>query len=206
MSATVIERLVAFMQDRKTPGVPDVVLHETKRLIINQFKAAVGAMNAEPVRILRDWSAKAGAPADGPHVLWFGERALPEQAVVVNAALFEVLDFHDTYIPCFMHAVSGVLPAVLAQAEMDGQSGRDVLTALALGIEVELACATMLMPTAYYRGFIAGALTGAIGGGAACALLKNLDTAKTCDALGLGGGGADRARMGSQVKRIGVIE
>ena len=89
---------------------------------------------------------------------------------MVNGALFEVLDFNDTYIPCFMHAVSGVLPAVLAAAEAGGHGGKPMLTALALGIEVELACATILMPTGYYRGFVPGGLTGAIGGAAACAL------------------------------------
>ena len=104
----------------------------------------------------------------------------------MNAALFEVLDFHDTYIPCFMHAVSGVLPAAMAEAERRGANGRDFLNAVAIGVEVELACATMLMPSAYYRGFIAGALTGAIGGGSvACALLKGLDDQKMRDALGL---------------------
>lgn len=182
---TVTERLVAFMREWSSRGVPPAVLHEAKRLLINQLKASVGALDARPVRVLREWAMQAGAPDGGPHILWFGDTVHPEQAAVVNAALFEVLDFHDTYIPCFMHAVSGVLPAVLAEAEVGGHGGRAVLTALALGVEVELTCATMLMPTAYYRGFIAGALTGAIGGAAACALLKGLNDAQTCDALGL---------------------
>jgi 2-methylcitrate dehydratase PrpD len=104
---------------------------------------------------------------------------------MVNAALFEVLDFNETYIPTFQHAVSGVLPAVLAVAERDGQSGREVLTALALGIEVELACAAILMPTGYYRGFVPGGITGAIGGAAACALLGGLDDTATRNAIGL---------------------
>ena len=182
---TVTEQLVAFMRDWQKRGLPPHVLHETKRLIINQLKASVGALDAGPVAILRSWSTAEPVPDRAAHILWSGERVAPEKAVLVNAALFEVLDFHDTYIPCFMHAVSGVLPAVLAEAEIGGQSGNAVLTALALGIEVELACATMLLPSAYYRGFIAGALTGAIGGAAACALLKGLTDAQTCDALGL---------------------
>ena len=182
---TVTERLIEFIRHVGNDGVPAPVLHETKRLIINQLKASVGAMEAEPVRILRAWAMAAGSPADGPRILWFGDRVLPEQAAMVNAALFEVLDFHDTYIPCFMHAVSGVLPAAMAEAERRRSSGAKFLTAVAIGVEVELACATMLMPSAYYRGFIAGALTGAIGGAVACGLLKGLDDTQMRDALGL---------------------
>ena len=136
--------------------------------------------------ILRDWAVAAGAPhGPGATILWFGDAVLAEQAAVVNAALFEVLDFNETYIPTFQHAVSGVLPAVLAEAEAGGQSGADVLAALALGIEVELACAAILMPTAYFRGFVPGGITGAIGGATACAILLGLDDAAMADAIGL---------------------
>ncbi len=180
---TVSERLVAFLRQGWAQGVPDHVLHEANRLLVNQLKASVGAMDHPAVKILHDWSQQAGSDEAG--VLWFGTRTTTERAAVVNGALFEVLDFNETYIPCFMHAVSGVLPAVLAVAETNGASGRQVLTALALGIEAELAVASILMPTGYFRGFVPGGITGAIGGAAACALLGGLDDARMRDAIGL---------------------
>ena len=104
---------------------------------------------------------------------------------MVNGALYEVLDFHDTYIPCFMHAVSAVLPAVLALAEVRRSSGNEFLTALALGIEAELAVATILMPSGYYRGSVPAGLTGGVGAAAACSVLAGLDSDRTVDALGI---------------------
>ena len=181
---SVSERLVAFMRDWQGRGVPDHAMHEATRLILNQLKASVGAVDHPTVRILHDWAVAAGK-GDEAHVLWLGTATSAEQAAIVNGVLFEVLDFNDTYIPCFMHAVSGVLPAVLAAAERGGHTGSQVLTALALGIEVELAVATILMPRAYYRGFIPGGITGAIGGAAACGLLAGLDDAQLCNAIGL---------------------
>ena len=41
--ASVSERLVAFMREWQTRAVPDAVLHETQRLVLNQLKASVGA-------------------------------------------------------------------------------------------------------------------------------------------------------------------
>lgn len=185
MSASVSERLVAFIREQVAQGVPAPVLHEAKRLLINQLKASVGAVDHPAVGILNRWATREPAPTASARVLWLGNRAAPELAAAVNGALFEVLDFNETYIPCFMHAVSGVLPSVLAQAEVGGSSGKAVIEALALGIEVELACATILMPTGYYRGFIPGGITGAIGGAAACGLLMGLDDVQMRNGLGL---------------------
>ncbi len=183
--ATVTDRLVAFVREWLGRGVPESVLHEAKRLLVNQLKASVGATDHPAVRILHSWATGQSAPGGDAHILWFGGRVALEQAAVVNAALFEVLDFNETYIPTFQHAVSGVLPAVLAVAEAGGNSGHQVLTALALGIEVELACATILMPTGYFRGFVPGGVTGAIGGAAACAILYGLDDMQMRNAIGL---------------------
>ncbi len=182
---SVSERLVAFMQACAARGVPDKVLHEAKRLLLNQLKASVRAADHDAVRILHDWAIANAGTQRGSRVLWLGTDTGPAQAAMVNGALFEVLDFHDTYIPTFMHAVSAVLPAVLATAEQRGSSGRQLLNALAIGLEVELAIATILMPTGYYRGFVPAGLVGGVGAAAACSVLANLDATQARNALGL---------------------
>ena len=144
----------------------------------------MGATDHEAIRILHDW-ATTTAGEGSAQILWFGTRTEPGRAALVNGALFEVLDFHDTYIPCFMHATSAVLPAVLAAAQAGGQSGRDVVQALALGMEVELAVARLLMPTAYYRGYVPAGLTGGIGAAAGCALLAKLDAERMVNAIAI---------------------
>jgi 2-methylcitrate dehydratase PrpD len=182
---SVSERLVAFARAQQAAGVPDKVLHEARRLVLNQMKASVSATGHAGVKILHQWATRETTSGPAAHILWFGTPASPAQASVVNGALFEALDFHDTYIPTFMHAVSAVLPAVLAQAEVEGKSGREFLTALALGLEIELAIATILMPTAYYRGFVPAGLVGGVGAAAACAILSGLDDARFRNAIGI---------------------
>ena len=182
---TVSGQLADFLIGAAESGVPAEARHEAARLVLNQLKASVAAVDQPVVGILCDWASAAPAPDDAAHVLWIGKRTSAERAAMINGALFEVLDFHDTYIPTFLHAVSGVLPAVLALAETDGYCGRDFLDALALGIEVELACATVLMPTGYYRGFVPLGLVGGVGAAAACSVLAGLDLERVRNALGL---------------------
>jgi 2-methylcitrate dehydratase PrpD len=184
---TVSEQLVAFTQQWRLRGVPQDVAHEALRLLLNQLKASVGASSHPAVKTLHEWALAEhpGGTEGGAQTLWFGTRLSLASAAVVNGALFEVLDFNDTYIPTFMHATSGVLPAVLAVAEARRSSGREIIQALALGLEVELAVATILMPTGYYRGFVPGGLCGGVGAAAACSVLAGLDPLRMRNALGL---------------------
>ncbi len=182
---TISGRLVGFMRQAMTDGLPAEVRHEAKRLILNQLKASVGATDQKAIALLHDWAIDEAQGGAGAHVHWFGTDLPPALAAMVNGALYEVLDFHDTYIPCFMHAVSGVLPAVLAQAEAGRHSGLGLITALAIGLEVELVVATMLMPTGYYRGMVPAGLTGGVGAAAACAVLENLSDEQMQNALGM---------------------
>jgi 2-methylcitrate dehydratase PrpD len=182
---TVSGRLVGFVRRAASDGLPAEIRHEAKRLFLNQLKASVAATDQEAVRILLDWAVDEAQGGGGAHVHWLGTSLPPALAAMVNGALYEVLDFHDTYIPCFMHAVSGVLPAVLARAEADSSSGAELITALAVGVEVELAVARMLMPTGYYRGMVPAGLTGGVGAAVGCGLLAKLDDAQLQHAIGI---------------------
>lgn len=185
MSKSVSERLVAFIQQGMKTGAPDKAINEAKRLLLNQLKASVGAGSHPAVKLLHDWATEQGVPAKTGTILWHGTQVSPAQAAVVNGALFEVLDFHDTHIPCYMHAVSGVLPAIMAAAEVGGQGGARFLNALAIGLEAELAVATILTPTGYYRGYVPCGLNGAVGAAAACAALAGYDDEKMRNAIGI---------------------
>ena len=188
-NSTVSQRLVEFAVDWGSRGVPGDVAHEAVRLLLNQLKASVGATDHPAVRKLYDWALEAdaavGVQRGSAHTLWFGTATTGAHAAIVNGALFEVLDFNDTYIPTFMHATSAVLPAVLAVAEAGGYSGHEVVNALAVGLEVELAVATILMPTGYYRGFVPGGLCGGVGAATACAVLAKLEPNPMRNAIGL---------------------
>lgn len=182
---TVSRHLAEFLVAGMDGGVPHEVLHEGKRLLLNQLKASIGATTHPAIQRLHGWATTSAGGTGAAHVHWLGTATTPQAAALVNGAFYEVLDFHDTYIPCFMHAVSAVLPAVFALAEVRRSSGRDFLTALVLGIEAELAVATCLMPTGYYRGYVPAGLTGAVGAAAACAALGRLDVEATQAALGI---------------------
>jgi 2-methylcitrate dehydratase PrpD len=183
---SVTEQLSSWAVGQLDAGVPEHARHEAKRLVLNQFKASVPASAHPAIQIMNKWATLPTHGSSPARVLWLGTESTPERAAFVNGALFEVLDFHDTYIPCFLHAVSAVLPAALAVAESESRSGAEFVDALALGIEVELALATILMPTGYTkRGFVPLGLVGAVGAAVACSILGGLDASRMRNAIGL---------------------
>ena len=183
--STVAGRLAAVLVAGRSAGVAADERHEAKRLLLNQLKASVGAADHPAIAALRDWTLEAGSTGRQAHVLWLGDTTASEQAALLNAALFEVLDFNETHLGTYVHATSAVAPAVLAEAEVHGGSGRLVLDALALGLEVDLVVATMLMPNAYVRGFTPGVLVGGVGAAAAVSVLRGFDLETTRNALAI---------------------
>ena len=74
---------------------------------------------------------------------------------------------------------------MLALAEKTGSSGRELIDALVLGIDVSCRVGNAMYPDHYDRGWHITGSTGTLGAAAACARLLKLDTTKTAMALGI---------------------
>src|SRR5205085_6539704 len=79
------------------------------------------------------------------------------------------------------------ISAALAIAETNGLSGRDLLLAYHVGVEVECKIAEAISPRHYKDAFHSTGTCGPFGAAAACAKLANFDLPKTIRTLGLAG-------------------
>ncbi|MCY3663348.1 MAG: MmgE/PrpD family protein [bacterium] len=203
---TVTGCLADFVTAHRKASLPESVQRMARRLLLNAVAASLAGAGHPAVGRLGAWATDA-APGGDARLLWSGDRTTGDRAALVNGALLEVLDFNETHIEAFVHPTAPVWPAVQATAEMSGASLATGLTALALGVEVELAVATMLMPAHYERGFNPAVAAGAVGAAAGCAAVLGLDAEQTADALGLAalGGAGPLEVLGTDVHsyRIG---
>ena len=205
-SATATGRLAGFLEDMRTGRLPGDVEHQARRLLLNAAAASLAGHDHPAIERLREWAID-GVADGAARLLWHGDRTSGDRAALVNGAMLEVLDFNETHIEAFVHPTAPVWPAVQATAERSGASLADALTALALGVEVELAVATMLMPAHYERGFNPAVAAGAVGAAAGCSVILGLDIERTANALGLAalGGAGPLEVLGTDVHpyRIG---
>jgi 2-methylcitrate dehydratase len=133
---TLAERLAEYAAALRFEHLPDAVVREVKRRVIDALGCALGAWDAEPCEIARrvalSFSAKNGAA-----LLGTTHRAPPDWAAFANGCLVRYFDYNDTYLSKEPAHPSDNIPAALAVAETEGASGRDLIVAIALAYEIQ---------------------------------------------------------------------
>src|SRR5262249_52590195 len=110
--------------------------NQLKVHILDSLGCAIGALKGEPVQSIRAQTQDFGGA--GHCTLIGGGRTAPDRAAFYNSALVRYLDFNDSFLASgeTCHP-SDNLGSVLAAAEYAGQSGRELLTALAAAYQVQ---------------------------------------------------------------------
>ena len=133
---TIAERLARFAARASYNDLSEAAREQLKIRVLDALACAIGALNGEPVRLVRAQVEEFGY--SGVSSLISGGHAAPDRAAFYNSALVRYLDFNDSYLTkgetCHP---SDNLGAVLAAAEYAGASGRDFLAALALAYQVQ---------------------------------------------------------------------
>lgn len=176
--------LANFVATHPSKGWDDSVEHEAHRTFMNWLGCAIGAANHESVSAAIA-AVKALEPTAQAAVLGRSERVDMASAALLNGISSHTFDFDDTHLKTIIHPAGPVASAVLALAEKLGSSGREIIDALILGIDVSCRVGNMVYPEHYDRGWHITGSTGTLGAAAACARLLKLNTAKTTMALGI---------------------
>ena len=181
----VTQTLAKFVATHPSRGWNDAVDHEAHRTFMNWLGCAVGAAQHEAADAALA-AVNMLQPAAQASVLGRTERVDMGSAALLNGITSHTFDFDDTHLKTIIHPAGPVASAVLALAEYTGSSGREMIDALVLGIDVSCRVGNAMYPEHYDRGWHITGSTGTLGAAAACARLLRLDTQKTAMALGIG--------------------
>jgi 2-methylcitrate dehydratase PrpD len=133
--ATIADRLATFAADLRLEAIPDEVRERAKRLILDALGIALASTRHDFAR-----RALAGLDALGDRgevpAIGFGARLTARDAATLNGILCHGLDFDDTHLAGIVHATASAWPAALSTSVITGASGRDMLAAYILGVEV----------------------------------------------------------------------
>src|SRR5580700_1612844 len=112
-----------------------------------------------------------------------GARRNPESAALVNGVAAHVLDYDDVSLDGHPSAV--LVPAILAQGEVSGASGAEMLTAYIAGFEVWAELLAREPTPLHRKGWHPSAVLGTVAAAAACAKLRRLDAQGTATAMAI---------------------
>lgn len=131
---TIIDALAEFTGRIRPEDIPDTVRHEAGRVLVDAIGCALSAHGSDAGRIGLEYGQILGAGASASTVIGSSERSSLHGAVFANSELVSALDNAPINQPG--HVAPYVVPVALALGESGRRSGADVLTAVAVGLEL----------------------------------------------------------------------
>ncbi|HEY7711410.1 MAG TPA: MmgE/PrpD family protein [Candidatus Entotheonella sp.] len=163
--------------------LPEHAIVSSKRDMLDTLGAALGGSVAPGIAELAGLVKRWGGRGESS-LLLLGGRVPAPQAAMVNAAMGHALDFDDTFDRAGnIHPGTSTLFASLAAAELQGGvSGRDVILAIALGLDV---AGRLALAATVDRGWHRTAAIGIFGAAAAAGKLLSLSIEQMSHAFGI---------------------
>ena len=180
----ITEMLARFAVSHPSRGWSDAVEREAHRTFANWVGCAIGPSGHETM-VAALAAVMELAPSAQAAVLGRRDRVDMASAALLNGISSHTFDFDDTHLKTIIHPAGPVAPALLALGEHLKVSGRELIDALVIGIEVSCRVGNAIYPDHYDRGWHITGSTGMLGSAAACARLLKLDAERTQMAIGI---------------------
>ncbi len=177
-----LETIARHVVENDYQALPPSAVAATKNFVLDSIGVGVAGSTAPGIDALIGCAEGWGAGDDC--TVWVrGARFPAPTAAMINAYQIHALEFDCVHEGAVVHAMATALPVALAHAErFGGVSGRDLVTALALGVDV--SCTIGMAARSEMR-FFRPATAGAFGATAALAKLYGFDVPTLMNAFGI---------------------
>ncbi len=182
---------------------PDELIALGRRTVVDGFGVLLAGATEPCCRIVQEQIHVQGGHAEAT-IFGTNGRAPASLAARANGTAGHAMDYDDTQLSnapdrifgLLTHPTVAPLAAGLAVAEREGASGRRLLEAFLIGLEVECKVSEAIHPRHYQEGFHSTATVGTIGATITAGLLAGLDRDALGMALGIAASLAAGIRLG----------
>ncbi len=180
------------------------VLEPAKKAFMDCLGVTIAGSLEDVGKIIRDFVKETGGNPVST-VIGGGFRTSPALAALANGTMAHAMDYDDggaARIP--IHPSVSILPVALALGDSQGASGKDMLLAYILGVEIETKMTTVVPMSHFTRGWHPTATLGTLGATAAAAKLLKLKAPQIEMAMGIAASlaGGLRLNFGTMTKPL----
>lgn len=198
-----MDKIVTFIQQTTYDSLPTQLVTLAKQAIIDTLGVSIAGWQEEAVqKIIAVYGTQSGGAS-----LWGEARTVPEEiAALINGTASHVLDYDDASAGVIIHPSAPILAAITPVAERLQSSGKDVITAYAIGTEVMIRIGEVMGVQHYRLGWHATDTLGTLGVAAACAYLEQLTDEQCAHAVAIAASmsGGLQKNFGSMTKPLHV--
>src|ERR1700722_1735297 len=166
--------------------LPEDVIEATKLRVMDVIGLSLAGAETAFGRSTRA-AALALSPPGPCRVLGTGDKVGVTAAAFANGAFSQALEFDDTHNESIVHMSSPTVAAALALSGIVPVSGRDLVTAVALGNEISCRAGSVASGQFHKRGFHPTGLFATFGIGYLASKLLGLDAQQMAQAAGICG-------------------
>ena len=199
-----------FVVRTKLPDIPPDVIELGKKSMLDGLGLALAGSVSKLGQVTSDYVQSLGVSRNDATLIGKGKKAPTRFAAFANGIGIHADDYDDTQLAVAPDRVYGLLthptapcfPAALAVAEARGMSGRDLMLAYHVGVEVECKVAEAIAPRHYEDGFHTTGTVGPFASAAAAAKLYGFDSERCARAFGIAAseGAGFRENFGTMTK------
>jgi len=186
VSSQPTRRLAEFFSALRYESLPAPVRERVTDIVLDTVASAIAGRHGDETAQIEALATALGGPRTSTVIA--GPRNSLASAALVNGYQVTAVTVCDIHRPTLCHVTPEVVPPALAIAEQRGSSGRDLLVAVAAGLEAVVRVgAGMRYPSMRARGWHSPGVIGPFGGAAAVAHLLGLEPEQFQNALSLAG-------------------
>ena len=177
--------VATFAANLAYDAIPGSIIGAVKNGLTDYAAVTVPGQSADVVDLMESFGEIDG-PAAEANLFLLARRASARAAALLNGASGHAHDYDEVGLSFHpAHPSVALAPAIFAEPEALGRSGKDVLTAYVAGYEVWGEIGSRDAPPQHLKGWHPTGTSGAVAAAAACANLRRLDPVRTANALAI---------------------
>ncbi len=201
----ITNHIARMIVDFEGVDIPESAIYRSKMAVLDCIGVALAGFQEPVGKIMREWAA--AIPGGGEATIWGTNQKISIcDAALVNGTMSHALDYDDMNRPMLGHPSSVLVPAIFAVAEKMRASGRKLLEAYIIGLEVMAKLGKLFGPVAYEESWHPTSVFGVMGACASTCYLLRLSYEKTLNAIGIAASEASgiKKNFGSMTKPLHV--
>src|ERR1700736_3613259 len=156
-----------FIVNTKYEDIPENVIAIGKKTILDGFGLSLAGSAAESGPRIRQYIETLGCTGGKASIIGTKMKVHPRYAALANGVSIHADDYDDT--GSGLHVAAPIFPPSLALCELGRRSGRDLMLAFHVGVEVANKIGDAVSPRHQQDGYHTTGTIGTFGSAAACA-------------------------------------